>query len=86
MASMPEAFPLFIALMAFLTSASVGGLVSMLRSSDVGGGRRVLLAGGGSQKYSSHLSASSRSAHVIVLPFLHFTGQSDLYDYHRDVW
>ena len=35
MESMTGAFPLFITLMAFLTSASVGGLVSMLRSSGV---------------------------------------------------
>ena len=48
MESTPGAFPLFIALMAFLTSASVGGLVSMLRSSVTGGGRRVHLAEGGS--------------------------------------
>ena len=41
-------FPLFIALMAFLTSASVGRLVSMLRSSVSGGGRRDHLAEGGS--------------------------------------
>ena len=34
----PWALPLFIALMAFLTSASVGGLVSMLRSYVTGGG------------------------------------------------
>ena len=38
MESTPGVFPLFIALMAFLTSASVGGLVSMLRSSGTGGG------------------------------------------------
>ena len=38
MESTPGAFPIFIALMAFLTSASVGGLVSMLRSSGTGGG------------------------------------------------
>ena len=38
MESTPGAFPLFIALMAFLTSASVGGLVSMLRSSVTGRG------------------------------------------------
>ena len=42
---MPGAFPLFIALVAFLTSASVGGLVSMLRSSATGGGRQVHLVG-----------------------------------------
>ena len=42
---MHGAFPLFVALIAFLTSASVGGLVSMLRSPGAGGGRRVHLAG-----------------------------------------
>ena len=48
MESMPRAFPLFKALMAFFTSASVGGLVSMLRSSGVDGGRRFHLVGVGS--------------------------------------
>jgi len=48
MESVPLAFPLLIALMAFLTSASVGGVVSMLRLAGAGGGRRVHLAGGGS--------------------------------------
>ena len=48
MESTPGAFPPFIALMAFLTSASVGGLVSMLRSSVTGGGQRVHLVEGGS--------------------------------------
>ena len=76
MESTPGAFPLFIALMAFLTSASVGGRVSMLRSSGTGGGSAGSSGCGWfrtSQKYSTHLSACSRSV-VIVQPSLPFTG------------
>ena len=80
MESMPGAFPLFIGLMAFLTSASVGGLVSMLMSSAADGGRRVHLAEVWfriSQKCSTHISACSRSV-VTVLPSLPLTGAERL--------
>ena len=43
MESTPGTFPLFETLVAFFPSDSVGGLVSVVRSSGDGGGRRVHL-------------------------------------------
>ena len=81
MPSGPATFPDFRDLMAFVTSALVGGFVLISRSS-VGGGMSGRTDGAGllsvSWKCSAHLARCSSSPEMIFL-FLSFTGRLGLF-------